>query len=135
VAEEQRKSPRKRRPRSASGAEKPAKQKSDYGNDGGDTEERGRSGKGPGDDGPGDDDGRQRGPGNPDADPVRIHREYIERHVGGGEGQTADRHARSVEQWNELPGAIRRPPTEIRPEAESPDDSEQDEGPTGGEAT
>lgn len=51
--------------------------------------------------------------GNPDADPVRLHREYVERHTGGGAPPTGDAYQRALEQWHQLPGAVRRPATEI----------------------
>jgi hypothetical protein len=50
---------------------------------------------------------------NPDADPVKIHREYVERRLGGGAPATQEAYARAVEQWHQLPGAVRKPPTEL----------------------
>jgi len=60
--------------------------------------------------------GRGRKPtlGNPDADPQRIHREYLERHFGGGEEPTPEAYERALEQWQRIPGATQRPPAEIR---------------------
>ena len=60
-------------------------------------------------------------PGNPDADPVRIHRAYVERRLSGGPPgtadagppATADAYARALEQWHRLPGAVSSPPTEV----------------------
>lgn len=52
------------------------------------------------------------GPGNPDADPVRIHQEYIERRIGGGAPPTPEAYARALEQWNALPGAVPTPQAE-----------------------
>jgi hypothetical protein len=90
VAEEQRKSPRKRRPRSASAAEKPAKQqKGGYGNDGEDTEERGES--------------------------VGAHAAFVVSHFGGGAEATAEILDRAIEVWQRLPGAVVRGPAQIRP--------------------
>lgn len=54
--------------------------------------------------------------GNPDADPVKIHREYVERRVGGGAPPTPDAYERAIEQWHKLPGSVSTPPTDIRPE-------------------
>jgi hypothetical protein len=79
--------------------------------------------------------------GNPDADPVKIHRDYVERRVGGGGPATPEAYQRALDQWHELPGAVSRPPTEIRgPDAERPpdegesaqeeDDSTEDEEPS-----
>jgi hypothetical protein len=50
---------------------------------------------------------------NPDADPVRIHREYVERRMGGGGEPTPEAYARALKQWHELPGAVSAPPTEV----------------------
>jgi hypothetical protein len=52
--------------------------------------------------------------GNPDADPVKIHREYVERRVGRGGPATPEAYARALEQWHKLPGAVSTPPTEVR---------------------
>lgn len=52
--------------------------------------------------------------GNPDADPQRIHREYVERHFGGGEEPTPEAYERALAEWHRLPGAAQRPPSEIR---------------------
>jgi hypothetical protein len=60
--------------------------------------------------------------GNPDADPERIHREYVERHLGGGEPATPEAYERGVEQWRRLPGAISRAPAELR----APSDEEEE---------
>ena len=69
-------------------------------------------------------------PGNattgPYGDPVRIHREYVERHVGGGEAPTAERYREALDAWNCLPGAVRRPPVEV------PDDDTGGNGQDGG---
>lgn len=53
-------------------------------------------------------------PGNPDADPVRIHRGFVERRVGKGAAPSAEAYARALEQWHRLPGAVSTPPTEVR---------------------
>lgn len=60
--------------------------------------------------------------GNPDADPQRIHREYVEQHLGGGEPATPEAYERGVEQWRRLPGAISRAPAELR----APSDEEEE---------
>jgi hypothetical protein len=52
--------------------------------------------------------------GNPGADPQRIHREYVERHFGGGEEPTPEAYERALAEWHRLPGAAQRPPSEIR---------------------
>lgn len=66
---------------------------------------------------PRDGDSKQKQPprrGNPGADPVRIHRDYVERRLGGGAPATPEAYARALEQWHQLPGAVSTPPTEVR---------------------
>ena len=53
---------------------------------------------------------------NPDADPVKIHRDYVERRLGGGAPPSPQAYDRALEQWHELPGAVSRPPSEIKGE-------------------
>jgi hypothetical protein len=55
---------------------------------------------------------------NPDADPVRIHREYVQQRVGGGALPTPGAYERAVDQWHRLPGAVRAPAGEVHPLAE-----------------
>lgn len=55
---------------------------------------------------------------NPDADPVRIHREYVQQRLGGGELPTPEAYERAVDQWHQLPGAVRAPVSEVHPLAE-----------------
>ena len=52
---------------------------------------------------------------NPDADPVRIHRQYVQERIGGGELPTPEAYERAVEQWHRLPGAVRAPASEVHP--------------------
>jgi hypothetical protein len=52
-------------------------------------------------------------PGNPDADPVGIHRDYVERRLGGETPATPEAYARAIKQWHALPGAVSVPPTEV----------------------
>ncbi|WP_433379273.1 hypothetical protein ACQPZX_13190 [Actinoplanes sp. CA-142083] len=49
---------------------------------------------------------------NPDADPVRIHRDYVERRIGGGAAPTSDAYGRALEEFHKLPGAVRQPAAE-----------------------
>jgi hypothetical protein len=51
--------------------------------------------------------------GNPDADPVRIHREYVERRLGGGAEPTPEEYQRALAEWHQLPGAVSAPPGEV----------------------
>jgi hypothetical protein len=75
----------------------------------------------------------QRGPGHPDADPVGIHQEFIERHLGGGAPATAEAYERAVEQWNKLPGAVRVPPTRLTRDDANSAPSEDEESGEGGD--
>jgi hypothetical protein len=79
---------------------------------------------------PDEGDERPVGPGNPDADPVRIHEAYVERRLSGGAPATAEAYARAIRQWHELPGAVGVPPTELTEEdAASAPDEDEDEPP------
>jgi hypothetical protein len=53
---------------------------------------------------------------NPDADPVRIHREYVQRRLGGGGLPTPEAYENALEEWHRMPGAIRGPAGELHPE-------------------
>jgi hypothetical protein len=68
-------------------------------------------------------------PGNPDADPVRIHREYVERRVGGGAPATPEAYDRALQQWHQIPGAVSFPPTEVVGDAahEAPESDDADD--------
>jgi hypothetical protein len=74
-----------------------------------------------------DDKEEPRPPGrDPDADPVKVHRDYVERHLGGGAPATPEAYARALKQWHELPGAVGTPPTEVAgEEAEKPPADEE----------
>jgi hypothetical protein len=70
--------------------------------------------------------------GRDDADPVRIHEEYVERHLGGGGPATNEAYEEAVQQWHKLPGAVTRPPAEVPREpgrpGEDPGDEQEGEG-------
>ena len=53
---------------------------------------------------------------NEDADPVQIHRDYVERRIGGGAPPTSDAYARALEEFQRMPGAVRTPPSETTDE-------------------
>jgi hypothetical protein len=57
---------------------------------------------------------------NPDADPVRIHREYVQRRLGGGALPTPEAYENALEEWHRLPGAVRGPAGEVHPDRERP---------------
>jgi len=63
-----------------------------------------------------EDDGEQPLRRNEDADPVEIHRDYVERRIGGGGPATSDAYARAIEEFQRMPGAVRTPPTETTDE-------------------
>ena len=72
--------------------------------------------------------------GNPDGDPVRIHREYVERRLGGGAEPTPEEYARALAEWHKLPGAVSAPPGEVSSaETAAPDDEEREPEPGDGE--
>jgi hypothetical protein len=74
---------------------------------------------GPGEGGPGDE-GPSEGPPqlgrNPDADPVKIHREYVQRRLGGGALPTPEAYEDALEEWHKIPGAVRGSAGEVHPE-------------------
>ena len=95
---------------------------------------RSRGGKGDdGGDGHGNGDRQPPRRGNPDADPVRIHREYIERRLGGGEPANPAQYERAQQQWQKLPGAISRPPTTVRSDTPDPEKDESGDAASGRE--
>lgn len=74
--------------------------------------------------------------GNPDADPVKIHREYVEQRLEGGPA-TPEAYEEALRQWQDIPGAVSRPPAEVPrvpepptepQEAEERDDDDEDRG-------
>ena len=91
---------------------------------------RGGTGKGKGNGGGRGDYGERVGPGEHEGDePVRIHEEYVQRHLGGGGPATTEAYGRALKQFRRLPGAVQFPPTQVelrRPESE-PDNDEPDE--------
>jgi hypothetical protein len=61
-----------------------------------------------------------------------VHEEINRRRLGGGAEPTSDAFQRALEQWQQLPGSIVRPPTDIKPEGPPPPSPppppDQDEG-------
>ena len=72
--------------------------------------------------------------GNPDADPQRVHREYVERHFGGREEAAPEAYEKGAEEWNRLPGAITRQPGEMRGEPAGSEESQPDSEAIGDES-
>ena len=67
--------------------------------------------------------------GNPDADPVRIHRDYVEQRLGGGGQATPEAYEEALRQWQDIPGAVSRPPAEVpRPPERSEGRKERKDG-------
>ena len=74
-----------------------------------------------------DDGGKDSRPslGNPSADPVGIHRGYVERHLSGGAEPTADAYTRARRQWQALPGSVNVPASEVIAEVPPEEPSEE----------
>ena len=74
-----------------------------------------------------DDGGKDSRPsvGNPGADPVGIHRDYVERHLSGGAEPTSDAYTRARRQWQALPGSVNVPPSEVVAEEPPEEPSEE----------
>jgi hypothetical protein len=51
---------------------------------------------------------------NPEADPVRLHREYVQQRLAGGALPTPEAYARAADDWQRLAGSVRLPATDIR---------------------
>lgn len=98
----------------------PGRRRSRAGDDGGEPPQVTQGGPGEGDDRPPPPESSSPRR-NPDADPVRVHREYVQRRLGGGALPTPEAYERAVDQWHRLSGAVRTPATEVRaPEAAPP---------------
>jgi hypothetical protein len=50
---------------------------------------------------------------NPDADPVRIHREYVQRRLAGGALPTPEAYERAIDEWHSMSGSVRGPAGEV----------------------
>jgi hypothetical protein len=74
----------------------------------------------------------RRGRPHPEGREWRVFEEQIEKRLGGGAPPSPETYARALEQWNQLPGAVMRPPTDVVPPApEPPDDIPQDDADEG----
>jgi hypothetical protein len=79
--------------------------------------DKGHAGHGPPgdrDNGHGDDDRpRRRRMGREHA----VHQELLQQRIGGGAPPTPEAYAKALAQWQQLPGSIVRPPTDLRVQA------------------
>jgi hypothetical protein len=50
----------------------------------------------------------------------QIHEEIIARRMEGGAPPSPEAYARALEQWQQLPGSVVRPPTDVLPAAKKP---------------
>lgn len=44
-----------------------------------------------------------------------VHQELLEKRLGGGDPPTAEAYAKALKEWQQLPGSIVRPPTDVKP--------------------
>ena len=54
----------------------------------------------------------------------KVHEEIIERRLGGGAPPTEEAYARALKQWEELPGSVVRPPTDVKLPTQKPTKSQ-----------
>ncbi len=56
-----------------------------------------------------------------------VHQEILRRRMRGGEEPSPDTYTRALEEWQDLPGSIVRPPSDIaRPDTKKPEDQPGD---------
>ncbi|MEU4195423.1 hypothetical protein AB0E69_26215 [Kribbella sp. NPDC026611] len=63
---------------------------------------------------------------------MQVHREYVERRIGGGAPPTSDAYAEALAEFHEIPGAIRLPASEatadtVRRRTQQPGEPEETE--------
>ena len=58
-----------------------------------------------------------------------VHEEIVARRLEGGAPPTPEAYARALEQWQQLPGSVVRPPTDVTP-AQQPPKAPPDPGPS-----
>jgi hypothetical protein len=44
-----------------------------------------------------------------------VHQELVEKRIGGGDPPTPEAYAKALQQWQQLPGSVVRPPTDVKP--------------------
>ena len=62
-----------------------------------------------------------------------VHKEILARRMRGGAEPTADRYAQALKEWQQLPGSVVRPPTDINVEPEESSEAAERETPKPGE--
>jgi hypothetical protein len=68
----------------------------------------------------------------------QVHEEIIARHYEGGMAPTPEAYRRALKQWQQLPGSIVRPPTDVQPpakKASNPSNATSTSQPTADEQT
>jgi hypothetical protein len=68
----------------------------------------------------------------------QVHEEIIARHYEGGTAPTPEAYRRALKQWQQLPGSIVRPPTDVQPpakKASNPSNATSTSQPTADEQT
>jgi hypothetical protein len=56
-----------------------------------------------------------------------VHQQIVERRLSGGAPATPEAYAKAIEEWQQLPGSIVRPPTDEKPSAkDTPEVKNQD---------
>ncbi len=61
----------------------------------------------------------------------KVHQEILARRMEGGAPPTPDAHAEALRQWQQLPGSLVRPPTDVGAKKESPPAGETSPAPPG----
>src|SRR5947209_6279154 len=56
-----------------------------------------------------------------------VHERIVAKRLEGGAPATPEAYARALEQWNQLPGSVMRPPTDVNPPSQEPNEP-PDEG-------
>lgn len=54
-----------------------------------------------------------------------VHEEIVARRLEGGAPPTPEAYARALEEWQQLPGSVVRPPTDVTPPAQPPKEPPQ----------
>jgi hypothetical protein len=52
-----------------------------------------------------------------------VHQELLEKRIGGGDPPTPEAYAKALQEWQQLPGSVVRPPTDVKPSESEKDPS------------